>query len=91
MSIIQKIRQQVIDREYYLSSHAEEELMNDNLERKDLENAISKGRIEKKLTKDIRGVRYRIEGSAIDGRLIHIICRFKETDNLIIITVYTIN
>jgi len=38
-----------------------------------------KGRIEKKLTKDIRGTRYRIEGPSKAGRTIHIICRFKET------------
>jgi len=47
-----------------MSSHAEEEMLDDNLERKDVENAILKGRIEKKMTHDERGVRYRIEGPA---------------------------
>lgn len=42
---IQDIRQKIIDREYYLSSHAEEEMVDDNLERDDVENAILKGRI----------------------------------------------
>jgi hypothetical protein len=87
---IQEIRQRIINRDYYLSSHAEEEMLDDNLERKDIENAILKGRIEKKLTHDIRGTRYRIEGIAQDGRLIHVICRFKESMNLIIITVYAL-
>jgi Domain of unknown function (DUF4258) len=66
-------------------------MLDDRLERQDIENAILKGRIEKKLTKDARGTRYRIEGSTLDGRMMHIICRFRERDNLIIITVYALN
>ena len=73
-----------------MSSHAEEEMLDDNLERKDVENAILKGRIEKKMTHDERGARYRIEGPARDGRLIHVVCRFREHANLIIITVYAL-
>jgi len=42
------------------------------------------------LTKDIRGTRYRIEGPAKDRRLIHVLCRFKEDNDLIIITVYAL-
>lgn len=77
-----------MDKDYYLSSHAEDEMVDDGLERNDIENAILKGRIKKKLTKDIRGTRYRIEGPAKDGRRINVICRCKEDDSLIIITVY---
>ena len=47
MTIIQRIRQKVIDRRYYLSSHAEEEMLDDDLDRIDIENAILKGYIEK--------------------------------------------
>lgn len=90
MSRIQKIRQKIIDRAYYLSSHAEDEMMDDELERDDIEHAILKGRIQKKLSEDIRGTRYRIEGPVKDERLIHVICRFKEDSNLIIITVYVL-
>jgi hypothetical protein len=91
MSTLKEIRQKIIDRDYYLSSHAEEEMLDDELERIDIENAILKGRIEKKLTEDVRGTRYRIEGPARDGRVIHVICRFKEDANLIIITVYALS
>jgi len=90
MTTIQRIRQKVIDREYYLSSHAEEEMLDDNLERIDIENAILKGSIERKMTQDIRGTRYRLEGPALDGGLIHVICRFKENANMILITVYAL-
>jgi len=90
MTTIQRIRQKVIDREYYLSSHAEEEMLDDDLERIDIENAILKGYIEKRMTQDIRGTRYRLEGPALDGRLIQVICRFKENANMILITVYAL-
>ena len=66
-------------------------MLDDELERIDIENAILKGRIEKKLTEDVRGTRYRIEGPARDGRVIHVISRFKEDANLIIITVYVMS
>ena len=90
MTIIQRIRQKVIDRRYYLSSHAEEEMLDDDLDRIDIENAILKGYIEKRMTQDIRGTRYRLEGPALDGRLIHLLCRFKENANMILITVYAL-
>ena len=90
MATLQRIKQKIIDRSYYISSHAEDEMLDDRLERRDVENAILKGKIEKKLTRDKRGTRYRIEGPATDGRTIHVICRFKEDSNLIIVTVYAL-
>ena len=90
MSVLQRIRQLVIDRRYYLSAHAEEEMWADGLERSDVERCILRGRIEKRMTRDIRGTRYRIEGPAKDERLIHVICRFHEVKDLLIITVYVL-
>ena len=90
MGLLQKIRQRLNDRDYYLSAHAEEELWADGLERKDVEHAIRKGRIKKKLSRDIRGTRYRIEGPARDGRTLHVVCRFDEKKELLVITVYAL-
>ena len=90
MGTLQRIRQKIIDREYYLSSHAEDEMLDDELERIDVENAILKGRIERKLTEDIRGTRYRVEGPARDGRLLHVFCRFKQDAKRVIVTVYAL-
>lgn len=81
MATIQRIRQKIIEKDYYLSSHAEDEMLDNRLERRD---------IEKKLIKDIRGTRYRIDGPAKDGRHMHVICRFKEDGSLVIITVYVL-
>ncbi len=90
MATLQKIRQKIIDRKYYLSSHAEDEMLDDRLERVDIEHAIFNGKIDKKLTRDKRGTRYRIEGPVTDGRMIHVICRFKASSDLIIVTVYVL-
>jgi hypothetical protein len=88
LSIIERIRLTVRNRDYYLSSHAEEEMVEDGFERADVENALLKGVVQKKLTHDPRGTRYRVEGSANDGRPIHVVCRFSEGGSLVIITVY---
>jgi len=65
-------------------------MLEDQLDRIDIEYAILKGRVERKLTKDIKGTRYRIEGTTKDGRRIHVVCRFAEDGNLVIITVYAL-
>jgi len=62
MKALSRNRQKILDRDYFLSSHAEEEMAEDGLERTDVENAILNGAIDKKLTRDIRGTRYRIGG-----------------------------
>jgi hypothetical protein len=62
MTTLSRIRQKVTSRDYYLSSHAEEEMADDRLERSDIEHAILRGKIDKKLTQDVRGTRYRIAG-----------------------------
>ena len=88
MSAIERMRAKIRMRDYYLSSHAEEEMADDGFERSDVENAILKGVVEKRLTRDPRGTRYRVEGPANDGRLMHTLCRFCESGPLVIITVY---
>ena len=62
MPSIQRFRHKIIDRDYFLSSHAEEEMWADGLERSDIEHAILKGSIERRFTDDPRGTRYCIEG-----------------------------
>ena len=88
MSLIDRIRRKIHDRAYYLSSHAEEEMAEDSFERFDVENAILHGKVDKRLTRDSRGTRYRLVGRAMDGRMMEVVCRFREKGNLIIITVY---
>ena len=90
MTRIHSIRQRITDRDYYLSPHAEDEMLADDIDREDVEHAIQKGRIEKRLIDDARGTRYRVEGPAMDGRLVHVICRFHADHGLVIITAYVL-
>ena len=87
-SVIERIREKIRSRDYFLSSHAEDEMAEDGIERSDVEAAILGGFIDKKLTHNLRGTRYRVEGPAEDGRLIQVLCRFREDRSLVIITVY---
>ena len=87
MASLQRIRQCITDRAYYLTGHARFKIRMEWLERSDVEHAILKGRIERKLTHDPRAVRYRVEGPVPDGRTVHVICRMDQR-NLCIITVY---
>ncbi len=88
VAVIDSIREKIRSRDYYLSSHAEDEMAEDGFERKDVENAVLRGTVEKRLTRDPRGTRYQVEGPACDGRFMQVLCRFKETGALIIITIY---
>jgi muramidase (phage lysozyme) len=54
MTPIDRLRQKINDRDYFLSSHAEDEMVDDMLERRDVEQAIRQGRIEKVMTEDDR-------------------------------------
>ena len=53
MGTLQKIQQRIIDRDYFMSSNAEEEMVDDSLERKDIENAILKGRIVENMEAEV--------------------------------------
>ena len=91
MSIIHKIREKVVRREYeFTIPHFFEEMADDNLNFIDIEMAIANGRIRRKFTRDPRGTRYEIVGPATDGRKIAIICRIKNTGKLLLITTYTL-
>ena len=91
MSVIQNIREKITKQEYeFTIPHFFEEMAEDNLTFKDIEMAINNGRINRKFTKDPRGIRYEVVGPAISGREIAIICRIKSTGKLLLITTYVL-
>lgn len=91
MAIIHTIREKIRRQEYeFTIPHFFEEMANDTLTFADIEMAIYKGRVNRKFTRDTRGTRYEILGSAIDGREIAIICRIKRTGKLLLITTYSL-
>jgi len=81
----------VRDGEYeFAIPHFFEEMANDGLLFADIERIIAGGRIRRRFTRDPRGARYEIIGSAADGREVAVICRIKDTGKLLFITTYAL-
>lgn len=75
-----------------MTVHAMEEMAEDDLDIFDVEEAILNGRVVRRDKKDPRGMKYTIEGLAVDGeRLVGVVGRFHGADRFMIITVYEIN
>lgn len=90
MRAIDRIRQAVREERYRISSHANEEMSDDELLAVDIENIILTGKISRKFTHDPRGTRYEIVGRTTDQRRAAVICRFLPSGALLIITAYTL-
>jgi hypothetical protein len=91
MRTLSKIRQKLRDREYEVAiPHFFEEMAADDLEFADIEHAVFTGRIEHKFTHDPRGTRYEVVGESRDGRRVAVLCRFKATSKLLLITTYVV-
>lgn len=89
MTVIERIRKKVRDGHYELTiPHFFEEMAEDNLVLADIETAIANGKVRRRFTRDPRGTRYEVVGRAVDGRGVALICRFKSTGKLLLITVY---
>ncbi|PKO22116.1 MAG: hypothetical protein CVU38_11135 [Chloroflexi bacterium HGW-Chloroflexi-1] len=90
MTVIQVIRRKVRNGKYeFTIPHFLEEMAHDHLTFSDVRHAINGGRIRRRFTRDPRGTRYEVVGTATDGRLIAVICRIKSTGKLLFITTYT--
>ena len=89
MTIIERIKKKVHDDDYeFTIPHFFEEMAEDELVFDDIERAITKGRVRQKFTRDSRGTRYEVVGPAMDGREVAVVCRFKSTGHLLLITTY---
>jgi len=88
MRALQRIQKAIREQRYRISSHANEEMSEDNLVADDVENVILGGRIMRKFTRDPRGTRYEVAGDTRDGRRARVVCRFLPSGMLLIITAY---
>jgi hypothetical protein len=63
----------------------------DNLDVLDVESAILTGRVDQILTRDPRGTRYVVVGTATDeATTVGVVVRFVEHEQLLVLTVYEI-
>ena len=74
-----------------MTVHAVEEMAEDDLDIFDIEHAILNGQVARRNKKDPRGIKYTVEGLALDGeRLVGVVGRIQGTDRFLIITVYEV-
>jgi hypothetical protein len=91
VAVIDLIREKARNQEYeFALPHFFEEMVNDDLIFADIEAAIFNGRVRRRFTRDPRGTRYEVVGTATDGRQVAAICRIKETGKLLFITAYVL-
>lgn len=87
-SDIERIRQAIRTQQYQISSHANTEMADDDLEAQDIEQILLTGQITQRFTHDPRGTRYEVSGETTDGRHGSVVCRFLASGVLRIITAY---
>jgi hypothetical protein len=85
LSRIKEIQLLVLYGLYYLTEHAYEEAMIDDFDVHDVESGFMTGTIRKSWPKDGK---FEIVGTALDGRLIGIVCRITQPGKVRVITVY---
>jgi YgiT-type zinc finger domain-containing protein len=75
VTVIETIRKKVRAQQYeFAIPHFFEEMANDGLIFADIEMAVANGRIRRRFTRDPRGARYEVVGTATDGRQVAVKC-----------------
>jgi Domain of unknown function (DUF4258) len=86
---IGQLRQLIRTLDYVVSTHAAEELEDDELNILDLENIVLTGQIvERQRDPKTRETKYVVSGTTLDGRLGHSVVKIGLSGKLVVITVY---
>jgi hypothetical protein len=85
------LRQLIRTLSYAVSTHAADELEDDNLSILDLENVILTGEIaERQRDRRTRETKYVVQGSTLEGSAAEVVAKVSHTGKLVIITVYVL-
>ena len=88
---IAHLRQLIRTLSYAVSTHAADELEDDNLTILDLENVVLSGQIvERQRDRSTRETKYVVQGSTLDGTAAEVVAKVGHTGKLFIITVYVV-
>jgi Domain of unknown function (DUF4258) len=86
---ISRLRQLIRSLRYVVSTHAAEELEDDNLSILDLENIVLTGQIqERQRDAQTREIKYVVAGVTLDGTAAEIVAKVGFGGRLVVITVY---
>jgi hypothetical protein len=85
------LRQLIRTLSYAVSTHAADELEDDNLSILDLENVILTGEItERQRDRRTRETKYVVQGRTLEGVATEVVAKVSKTGKLVIITVYVL-
>ena len=88
---IAHLRQLIRSLSYVVSTHAADELEDDNLSILDLENVVLTGQVtDRQRDRVTRETKYVIHGSTLDGHAAEVIAKVGLTGRLFVITIYVI-
>ena len=88
---ITHLRQLIRTLSYVVSTHAADELEDDNLSILDLENVVLTGQIvERQRDRSIRETKYVIQGRTLEGTAAEVVAKVGHTGRLFVITVYVV-
>jgi hypothetical protein len=89
--ILTRMKAKVMTSPYVMTHHAVKETNEDDLTVYDVESCILTGKTtERRRDRDTKESKYRVRGKTIDGADIELIGKISSTDNLLIITVYSL-
>lgn len=91
-SILQRIRQKILQNQFVISSHAIDEMIEDEIRPfnvEEVKKCLLSGSIRKREI-DLSGTKYTISGEVSDGWLMEVVVRFREDGKLLVITNYTV-
>ncbi len=89
--IIGRIREKIRQGQYDLTKHAMDEMAEDNLDIRDVEETIFSGWVTRTEKEDPRGTKYVVEGKTVDRKTpVGVVGRFTNTGRYLIITVYEV-
>lgn len=89
--ILKRMREKIRTRQYVMTLHAEEEMVDDNLSIFDVERVILTGRIiERQKDRVTAEWKYLIEGETVASELAVVVAKLSVTGKLVIITVYVV-
>ncbi|MBL7133972.1 MAG: DUF4258 domain-containing protein [Phycisphaerae bacterium] len=89
--ILSRMRRLVLEQQYIVTLHADEEMNADDLTVYDVERAILTGNIlERQRDTASSEYKYRLRGRALDGTPMGIVAKISITNKLVFITVYSL-
>ncbi len=88
---ITHLRQLIRTLSYVVSTHAADELEDDNLSILDLESIVLTGQIvERQRDRATRETKYVVQGATLDGTAAEVVAKVGHTGRLFVITVYVV-